>query len=68
MTAKELIALLRTYHPDSDVKLCVLSPAADLSTGAAPPSTMGGGDVTIEPSEDWSHAIVIFADAEEKPS
>ena len=55
MTVRELRELLSEQAQDAEVKLCVLD------------GTKGGGDVTIEPSEDWPNAVVIFADAEPLP-
>jgi hypothetical protein len=60
MTNRELIALLSDHPLDANVKLCVLD--------ATPTNFTGGGDMTIEPSEDWPNAIVIFADREDKPA
>ena len=54
MTVQELRALLVKYPADAEVKLCVLTDGS-----------IGGADMSIEPSEDWPNAIVIFAEKEE---
>lgn len=52
MTVNELINALAFYPRNTEVKV-------SLGEGS-----IGGADMTVEPSEDWPNAVVIFAEKE----
>jgi predicted dinucleotide-utilizing enzyme len=52
MNIADLIELLREYPQDADVKISLMQGA------------IGGADLTVESSEDWPNAVVLFADPE----